>query len=683
MNAALPTAPLRKLTPTPGGVHPPENKAQSLALPQENLASPPEIILPLSQHLGAPAQAVVAVGDKVKQGQLVAAAQGNISANVHASISGTVSAIESRPIAHPSGMSDTCIVITNDYLNESVEYLPCVNFRQLHTAEIMQRIEAAGVVGMGGAGFPTTVKLQAKQKISTLIINATECEPYITADDSLMRNAADDVLGAIGLLDYILAEPTEILIAIEDNKPEAIAQMRETATASGNNRIEIVVLPTKYPSGGEKQLIQMLTGKELSNGQLPADFGIICQNIATVVAAYYAVVKGEPLIKRIVTVAGNALARQQNLVIPIGTPIEFVLMQQGLNEKNLSRLVMGGPMMGFTLTDTNVPVVKTTNCLLALDKEESPPQQPAMACIRCGMCAEACPASLLPQQLYWYARAQDQEKLQAYNLFDCIECGACSYACPSHIPLVQYYRSAKAEIRITQLEKQHSDRARQRFEFHKQRVEAEKEARAEAKRIAAEKAAAKAKQRAEQEQQAPTPRPKPDTAEDDPAKLERNLATLEDRLQKLRDKIDAGELSDDQVRATTARIKESELKRDKLLQRLGQNAVSDQPQAIQDSSENPRLAQWQNELKELREKIGNTADTTAESLAALKLAEQVLQDKINNVLPNGGQNTTKFSGGTSEDRLQRAMEEALSKSPPSPSGPSSSGPSSSGQASAD
>jgi electron transport complex protein RnfC len=675
VNAAVQIATSRKIWPTPGGVHPPENKQQSLQLPLQKLAQPPEVILPLNQHIGAKAEPIVKVGDTVKKGQLVAIAKGVISANVHASISGKVSAIEARPIAHPSGMDDTCIVIANDFEDRWYEIIPCANYRQLHAVEILNRVEAAGVVGMGGAGFPTSVKLRAKKPISTLIINATECEPYITADDSLMRNDSENILEAIGLVDYLLDQPAEILVAIEDNKPEAIAIMQAAIEQCDNKRIEMVVLPTKYPSGGEKQLIQMLTGKEVASGQLPAQLGIVCQNVATVLAAYYAVVKGEPLISRVTTLSGEALARPQNLYIPLGTPIDFVLAQQGLQEQRLSRLVMGGPMMGFTLRDVRVPVVKTTNCILALSYRESPPPQAAMPCIRCGLCAEACPASLLPQQLYWYARAQDHDKLNAHHLFDCIECGACSYACPSHIPLVQYYRAAKAEIRHADAEKQQSDRARERFEFHKQRIEAEKQARAEARQLATEKA----KQR---QQVKPAPvagSPVKIDAEDEVAKTERNLAGARDRLHKLQDKLQTlSQEFPDQVPALQARIKETELKCQNLSLKLeilkGKASDKIEPSSIVDMEPEPvktlttnqqQLAQWQLQLQETKTRIIQADPSNTDTIAGLQLSENILQQKIDAAeVVESTAELLSDAGPVSEasDPLQRAMENAMLKS---------------------
>ena len=701
MTAAAANIPTRTIFPSPGGVHPPDNKAQSLALALASLTPPPQVVLPLNQHIGGRAEAVVNVGDKVLAGQIVASAKGFISANVHASVSGTVSAIEARPIAHPSGMEDLCIVIDNDFNAQWCEIIPCANYRQVHAIELVDRIQAAGVVGMGGAGFPTAVKLQSQDKINTLIINATECEPYITADDMLMRTDSHTIVAAIELLDYLLEHPQSILIAIEDNKPEAIAAMTAAVEKSGNDRVEVAVLPTKYPSGGEKQLIQMLTGHELASGQLPASLGIVCQNVATAVAAYQAVVKGQPLINRIVTVAGNALRRQQNLIIPIGTPIEFVLAQQGLQTKQLSRLIMGGPMMGFTLNDYQVPVVKTTNCILALDHQEAPPPQPATACIRCGMCAEACPASLLPQQLYWYARAQDHEKLNGYHLFDCIECGACSYACPSHIPLVQYYRAAKAEIRQAELDKHHSDRARQRFEFHKQRIEEEKLARAEAKRIAAEKAKQRQQEKAALKQVDKQSQAKAEgqvgAGHDDGEieRVQRHLAGAADRLQKLQSKLAViNETAPEQVPALQARIKAAELKHNNLASKLTQlqqpsdtnkcsaisedeaktSAASSQSAKLQPANANDdtktlstsqrQLAQWQQQLQDIQADIVAQQNSSDENIDALKLSEKILLNKIASAKVSAADAQEADAPNSSEaslDPIQRAMEAAMAK----------------------
>ncbi|WP_373077840.1 electron transport complex subunit RsxC [Zhongshania sp.] len=478
---------MRKVWDIHGGIHPAENKQQSLQSPIQAAGIPPQLILPLAQHIGAPASPIISVGDRVLKGQMIAEAKGFVSAPVHAPSSGTVVAIEPRLIPHPSGMSGNCIVIDTDGQDEWVKHSGVEDFRSLSKIDLIDRIRQAGIAGMGGAGFPSAVKLSTRddKPIETLILNGTECEPYITADDILMRERAAEIIAGAEILRHLIRPSKETLIGVEDNKPEGIAALQKAAEGTG---IEIVPFPTKYPSGGEKQLIQILTGKEVPAGGLPADTGIVCQNIGTATAIYRAVCFGEPLISRITTITGEACSQPRNYEVLLGTPVQFLLDQSGFNKDNCIRLVMGGPMMGYTLQDTAVPIVKTSNCVLAPSVAELPPPPPAQACIRCGMCAEVCPVSLLPQQMYWFSRAQEHEKLEEHKLFDCIECGACSYVCPSNIPLVQYYRASKAEIRQAQQDKIKAERSKERFEARTARLEQE-EAEKEAKRAARLKAA--------------------------------------------------------------------------------------------------------------------------------------------------------------------------------------------------
>jgi len=490
---------MRRVWDIHGGIHPPENKQQSLTLPIRHAPVPPQLVLPLLQHSGAPSEPVVTVGERVDKGQPIARASGAFSAALHAPTSGEILEIGPRPIAHPSGMSAPCIVLKTDGEERWTTRSPLPDYRMRERGEVLEKIRAAGIAGMGGAGFPAAVKLSPppKKTITTLIINGTECEPYITADDALMRERADQIVAGTRILAWLL-DVHEILIGIEDNKPEAIAAMRRAADTG----MDVISFPTKYPSGGEKQLIQILTGKEVPSGGLPADLGIVCQNVGTTAAVHRAVELGEPLISRVTTVTGQAVAQAQNFEVLLGTPMRFLLELAGVDERRFSRLIMGGPMMGFALDNADVPVIKTTNCLLAPTLEELPLPPPAQACIRCGMCAEACPASLLPQQLYWYAQAQDYEQLAAHHIFDCIECGACSYVCPSSIPLVQYYRASKATIRQQQEQQRKSDIARQRFEARQariQRQEEEKEARRKARQRAATKPAGGSAQEAKTE----------------------------------------------------------------------------------------------------------------------------------------------------------------------------------------
>ena len=483
---------MRKIWDFHGGVHPQENKRQSLASGIATLPLPEELTLPLNQHTGAPAIPVVAVGDQVLKGQLIAEPVGMVSAALHAPTSGVVTAIADRQVPHPSGMSTTCIVIRPDGRDQWCDHQGLAEPLAASGDQLLARVRQAGITGLGGASFPTAVKLSPRQTITTLIINGTECEPYITADDILMRERAEEIVAGASIIARILGDPQTLLIGVEDNKPQAFEALEAAATGSG---IEVVEFPTKYPSGGEKQLIEILTGQQVPSGKLPAELGIVCQNVGTARAVYRAVVFGEPLISRITTVTGKACASNRNYEVLLGTPVSHLLAHSGFDPDRCTRLVMGGPMMGFTLPDLSVPVVKASNCILACDASESPAvAPPQQACIRCGLCAEACPATLLPQQLYWYSQARDFDKVQAHDLFDCIECGACSYVCPSNIPLVQYYRAAKGEIRKLNGEKLKSDLARQRFESHQARLEkaeAEKAAKREARRLAAEAAQAR------------------------------------------------------------------------------------------------------------------------------------------------------------------------------------------------
>ena len=466
----------------PGGVPPAEHKTVSNRTPIAPGPRPAQLVLPLNMHLGAPARPIVAVGDRVLKGQMLAEPAGAVSAALHAPTSGTVVALGPRPIQHPSGMDALCIVLEPDGEDRWAERRPVADHTRLGPGKLIALLRDAGVAGLGGAGFPTSVKVNLgdHQRVEQLIINAVECEPYITADDRLMRERADEIVLGIQILQYLL-NPHDTLIGIEDNKPEAIAALR---AACADSDVEVRVVPTKYPSGGEKQLIQLLTGKEVPSGSIPAQCGVVCQNVGTAWAVKRAVHDGEPLLSRITTVTGDAVARPGNYEVWLGTPVADLLHHAGVDKERLGRLVMGGPMMGFTLHDPSVPVVKTSNCVIAASAEELPEPPPEQACIRCGACAEVCPANLLPQQLYWYAKTDDFERAQHHNLMDCIECGACAYVCPSHIPLVQYYRYAKGEIRTQAAEQIKADRARERFEARQARLEreqAEKEARRRAR----------------------------------------------------------------------------------------------------------------------------------------------------------------------------------------------------------
>ncbi len=469
----------------PGGVHPPENKKQSVLLPLTEASLPSEIVLPIKQHIGTAGNLTVSVGDKVLKGQALTNYNTSFMLPVHAPTSGKVIAIEPRTVAHPSGLKETCIVIEPDNLDEWATLSPCADFKSESPDELIERIREAGISGLGGAGFPTAKKIQSGlAKTDILIVNAAECEPYITADDVLMRHYADDIIKGIEIIEHIL-KPRLTIVGVEDNKPEAIHALEN---ASKDKDLVIRVIPTKYPSGGEKQLIKILTNQEVPNGKIPADIGMLVQNVGSLYAIKRAVCDGEPLINRVVTLTGDTFKKPRNVWARIGTPVQALLNEfEYKADKKLPRLILGGPMMGFTLPHANVPVTKTTNCILAPTRKEISANRYEMACIRCGQCSDACPASLLPQQLQWHAKAAEYDKCEELNLKDCIECGACAYVCPSEIPLVQYYRQAKAEIRTRKLEAEASERARLRFEEKKARLEREKAARENRFKKAAEK----------------------------------------------------------------------------------------------------------------------------------------------------------------------------------------------------
>jgi electron transport complex protein RnfC len=481
----------RKLWHFSGGLHLPDNKAISTTTPVSEAPLPKRLIIPLQQHIGTPAKPLVAVGDKVLKGQKLAKAEGYVSAPVHAGSSGTVVAIEEHPVPHPSGLSAPCIIIETDGEDTWTERKPHPDYKTLEPSELRNLIRDAGIVGLGGAGFPAFIKLNpgSRMAIDTLILNGAECEPYISCDDMLMRERADEIILGARIMRHTL-QAKQCFIGIEDNKTEALNAIREALSALGEKDIKAVEVPTRYPTGGEKQLIKILTGKEVPSQGLPIDIGIVCHNVATAAGVHRAVEKGEPLISRIVTVTGQGATRPQNLEVRVGTPMRELLEVTGTNTDTPYQLVMGGPMMGFTLQSTDLPTLKTSNCLLLATQADMPERGPVQPCIRCGECAHACPARLLPQQLYWYARAKDFDKAQDYNLFDCIECGCCAYVCPSNLPLVQYYRFAKTEIWAQEREKKAADKARERHEFRtfrKEREKAEKAARHKAKAKAVKK----------------------------------------------------------------------------------------------------------------------------------------------------------------------------------------------------
>lgn len=497
---------IRQLFRYKGGLKLPEHKAESTSRPIQTVTLPARLTLPLQQHIGIPSLALVQVGDKVLKGQMIAKSGDHISAPVHAPTSGTVTEINEYAVPHPSGLKAPCIVIEPDGNDAWCDHRkPVGDCHDYSPEEVRQHIQNAGVVGLGGAGFPSFLKLTlgTDRVVETLILNAAECEPFITCDDMLMRERADEVIKGLMIMQHALMAKS-CIIGIEENKPDA-TQALCAAIKKLNVDVEVVSVPTLYPSGGEKQLIKVITGKEISAKTLPIEQRVVVHNVGTAAAVYRAICLGEPLISRVVTVAG-AVKRPGNYDVPFGMSVSELLKQVGAEESNIERIVHGGPMMGFALKSTHVPVIKTSNCLLVTDPKSLPllDKQQAHACIRCGSCADVCPINLLPQQLYWHSRAKDFDKAQDYNLFDCIECGCCDYVCPSQIPLVQYFRFAKTSIWQAEQDKKQSEIAKQRHEFRQFRIErekAEKKARHQAKaaKVAANNAGGEDKKKAIEE----------------------------------------------------------------------------------------------------------------------------------------------------------------------------------------
>jgi len=487
------TTKTRKIWNFQGGLHLDDKKAMSLQSTLADLPLQKKLVVPIQQHIGETPEIIINKGDYVYKGQMLAKPNNYVSASIHAPSSGTIIAIDEQAVAHPSGLQGLCITIETDGKDQWTDQLPeaISNFTEVNPSKIRERIRWAGIVGLGGATFPSSVKLNPgpDKVIKTLIINAAECEPYITCDDMLMQTQATDIIKGIQIVLHTLST-TECLIGVEENKPKAIEALQSAINQADVDNIEVVTIPTLYPSGGEKQLIKILTGKEVPSNGLPADIGIVCHNVATLVAIKEAVLLGRPLISRIVTVTGAGIKKPQNIRAANGSSIKALIDLSEGYQGHIENLILGGPMMGFTLESDNIPITKGTNCILVTTTDETPKASPAIACIRCGLCSEVCPANLLPQQLYWFARAKDFDKAQDYHLFDCIECGCCSHVCPSHIPLVQYYRFAKTEVWTKESEKRKADISRTRHEFRDARlarIEAEKQERLRIKREALEK----------------------------------------------------------------------------------------------------------------------------------------------------------------------------------------------------
>lgn len=521
-----------------GGIKLPAHRELTDNQPIQPALVPKQLVIPLQQHIGLAASCLVTPGEHVKKGQCIATAAGAVSASVHASSSGTVTTIEERPVPHPSGLSAPCVIIETDGKDEWAVTATNPNYRESDPQTLIETIRAAGITGLGGAGFPTQTKLERglENNIELLLINGAECEPWITCDNALLKERAQEVVEGTHILRHIL-KPRICVIAIEDGMQAAEAALRNAVADTGN--IQVVGVPEIYPTGGERQLIKVLTGLEVPSQGFPSDIGIVCQNVGTTAAIYNAVVLGRPLVSRIVTVTGTGIQSPQNMETLIGTPMHELIETAGGYTENLDRLLMGGPMMGFELPSDHMPVVKTTNCLLALTMADVSASDTEQACIRCGDCTTVCPADLLPQQLYWHARSGNHDKAQDYNLFDCIECGCCTLVCPSHIPLVQYYRFAKTSIWAQERQKCAADIARDRHEAREQRLARIKRERAEQlarkKQALSDDTARKAAKQAAIQAALERVRKKKEQSEVTPA----NVANLSAEQQQLIDDVDA------------------------------------------------------------------------------------------------------------------------------------------------
>ncbi len=461
-----------------GGVHPEGHKSNTADHPI-NLAFPLplKLYIPLQQHVGQPAEPAVQVGQRVRKGELLANSQGMISAPVHAPTSGIVVDVTDYPAPHPSALPIRTIILETDGEDEAPDATRLPDPFGMDPKEIAIRVGAAGIVGMGGAAFPSAVKLDLgrKNKIHTLFINGGECEPYLTCDDRLMRERAGEIVDGVRIMLHGLQAPRAVIV-IEDNKPEAYEAMREAARTYPP--VEVVRVPTHYPMGWDRQMFRYILGKEVPADGRATDLGVLMHNVATAYSVHRALRFGEPLIRRIVTVSGGAVARPMNIEAPLGTLLSELLRFCGCDPATAARLIIGGPMMGEALPHAGVPLVKGVNGLLALSAEETAQREP-QPCIRCSQCVQACPVGLLPLEMASRIKAGKFDSAVDYGLKDCISCGSCSYVCPSEIPLVHYFKYAKDSLVAQQKAEHKAAQTKKLVEARQARIERLKRARDE------------------------------------------------------------------------------------------------------------------------------------------------------------------------------------------------------------